>query len=73
MNPSPVSKETVAGLKGDIEPIPAVHGQFFSRYHAEAGIAAAFCLSPSFQETPWMEIADRYALLGVSHLRHFIH
>jgi RNA polymerase sigma-70 factor (ECF subfamily) len=41
----------------------SAQGEIFSRYHAEAGIAAAHCLSPSFQETPWMEIADLYALL----------
>lgn len=38
-------------------------GDSFSRFHAEAGIAAAHCLAPSFAETPWHEIADLYALL----------
>lgn len=38
-------------------------GNTFSRYHAEAGIAAAHCLAPSIKATPWMEIADLYAIL----------
>ncbi len=38
-------------------------GETFSRYHAEAGIAAEHCLAPSFHETRWHEIADLYALL----------
>jgi len=38
-------------------------GEVFSRYHAEAGIAAEHCLAPSFRETRWKEIAELYALL----------
>jgi RNA polymerase sigma factor (sigma-70 family) len=38
-------------------------GDRFSRYHAEAGIAAEHCFAPSFRETRWKEIADLYALL----------
>lgn len=38
-------------------------GDVFTRYHAEAGIAAEHCLAPSFAETRWHEIADLYALL----------
>ncbi|ADM08767.1 putative sigma factor [Parvularcula bermudensis HTCC2503] len=38
-------------------------GDKFSRYHAEAGIAAEHCLAPSFAETNWERIADLYALL----------
>lgn len=38
-------------------------GETFSRYHAEAGIAAEHCFAPSFRETRWKEIADLYALL----------
>jgi predicted RNA polymerase sigma factor len=38
-------------------------GNVFSRFHAEAGIAAAHCLAPSYQRTPWHEIADLYAML----------
>jgi RNA polymerase sigma-70 factor (ECF subfamily) len=38
-------------------------GDVFSRYHAEAGIAAEHCFAPSFRETRWKEITDLYALL----------
>lgn len=38
-------------------------GDTFSRFHAEAGIAAEHCLAPSFAETRWQEIADHYAML----------
>ncbi len=38
-------------------------GDRFSRYHAEAGIAAEHCLAPSFQETRWDKVAECYALL----------
>jgi RNA polymerase sigma factor (sigma-70 family) len=38
-------------------------GDRFSRYHAEAGIAAEHCFAPSFRETRWNEIAALYALL----------
>ncbi len=38
-------------------------GQVFSRYHAEAGIAAAHCFAPSFAETRWDEISDLYEML----------
>ncbi len=38
-------------------------GDRFSRYHAEAGIAAEHCLAPSFQQTRWDRIAECYALL----------
>ncbi|MFN0247089.1 MAG: RNA polymerase sigma factor [Kofleriaceae bacterium] len=38
-------------------------GDRFSRYHAEAGIAAEHCFAPSFHETRWREIAELYALL----------
>ena len=38
-------------------------GLEFSRFHAEAGIAAEHCLAPSFRETRWKEIADIYLLL----------
>lgn len=38
-------------------------GDTFSRYHAEAGIAAEHCLAPSFDQTRWQEIADLYAML----------
>ena len=38
-------------------------GPELSRYHAEAGIAAAHCLAPSFAETDWQQIAELYSLL----------
>jgi RNA polymerase sigma-70 factor (ECF subfamily) len=41
----------------------AASGDVFSRYHAEAGVAAEHCLAPSFRETNWREIADLYATL----------
>lgn len=41
----------------------AASGEVFSRFHAEAGIAAEHCLAPSFRETRWKEIADLYATL----------
>lgn len=41
----------------------AAIGETFSRYHAEAGIAAEHCLAPSFVETRWPEIVDLYAML----------
>jgi len=41
----------------------AAGGDVFSRFHAEAGIAAEHCFAPSFEETRWGEIADLYAML----------
>ena len=38
-------------------------GDVFTRFHAEAGIAAEHCLAPSFGQTRWREIADLYAML----------
>lgn len=38
-------------------------GDVFSRYHAEAGIAAEHCLAASFAETRWDRIVDCYELL----------
>jgi RNA polymerase sigma-70 factor (ECF subfamily) len=38
-------------------------GDAFSRYHAEAGVAAEHCLAPSFAETRWDRIVECYALL----------
>ena len=38
-------------------------GDVFSRFHAEAGIAAEHCLAPSFAETRWDRIVDSYRLL----------
>jgi len=39
-------------------------GEHFSRYHCEAGIAAAHCLSPSFAETRWGDIVKSYSVLA---------
>ncbi len=41
----------------------SAQGDAFTRYHAEAAIAAAHCLAPSFAETRWDEVASNYALL----------
>jgi predicted RNA polymerase sigma factor len=38
-------------------------GDVFSRFHAEAGIAAEHCLAPSYEQTRWQEIADLYVTL----------
>jgi RNA polymerase sigma-70 factor (ECF subfamily) len=38
-------------------------GEQFTRYHAEAGIAAEHCLAPSFKETRWDKIICCYSLL----------
>ncbi len=43
--------------------VRAACGQTFTRYHAEAGIAAEHCLAPSFAQTRWSEIAELYAIL----------
>ena len=41
----------------------AASGKEFSRFHAEAGIAAEHCFAPSFGQTRWKEIADLYSIL----------
>lgn len=41
----------------------SAHGDVFSRYHAEAGIATEHCLAPSFGETNWEKIVECYSLL----------
>lgn len=38
-------------------------GEVFSRFHAEAGIAAEHCFAPSFEQTRWREIVDLYSIL----------
>jgi RNA polymerase sigma-70 factor (ECF subfamily) len=38
-------------------------GAAFTRYHAEAGVAAEHCLAPSFAETRWERIVACYELL----------
>jgi RNA polymerase sigma factor (sigma-70 family) len=39
-------------------------GSVFSRFHAEAAIAAEHSFAPSFAQTRWQEIADLYAMLN---------
>jgi RNA polymerase sigma factor (sigma-70 family) len=41
----------------------SAQGDDFSRYHAEAGIAAEHCLAPSFHETRWDRVVECYSLL----------
>lgn len=41
----------------------SARGNRFSRYHAEAGIAAEHCLSASFRQTRWDKVVACYALL----------
>lgn len=41
----------------------SAEGDVFSRYHAEAAIAAEHCLPPSMEETRWEKIAEYYGML----------
>jgi RNA polymerase sigma-70 factor (ECF subfamily) len=41
----------------------AASGASFTRFHAEAGIAAEHAFAASFEQTRWNEIADLYAML----------
>ena len=41
----------------------SAQGNRFSRFHAEAGIAAEHCLAPSFAATRWDRIVECYSLL----------
>jgi RNA polymerase sigma-70 factor (ECF subfamily) len=41
----------------------SAEGNAFSRYHAEAGVAAEHCLAPTFCATRWDRIVECYALL----------
>lgn len=41
----------------------SARGERFTRYHAEAAIAAEHCLAPSFRETRWERIVESYELL----------
>lgn len=41
----------------------AAEGTVFSRYHAEAGVAAEHCLAPSVAATRWDRIVECYELL----------
>lgn len=41
----------------------SARGERFTRYHAEAAIAAEHCLAPAYEETRWQEIARLYQIL----------
>jgi RNA polymerase sigma factor (sigma-70 family) len=41
----------------------SARGGVFTRYHAEAGVAAEHCLAATFAETRWGRVVDCYALL----------
>jgi predicted RNA polymerase sigma factor len=41
----------------------SARGDCFTRYHAEAAIAAEHCLAPTYPETRWQEIARLYQTL----------
>ncbi len=41
----------------------SARGDNFTRYHAEAGIAAEHCLAKSYSQTRWDRIADCYEIL----------
>ena len=41
----------------------SARGDAFTRFHAEAGIAAEYVLAPSFAETRWGEISELYEML----------
>jgi len=41
----------------------SARGDVYSRYHAEAGIAAEHCLAPSFEHTRWDRVVECYSLL----------
>ena len=41
----------------------SAQGEVFSRYHAEAGIVAAHCIAPSFEETRWDKVVECYSVL----------
>jgi RNA polymerase sigma-70 factor (ECF subfamily) len=41
----------------------AARGEVFTRYHAEAAIAAEHCLASTYKETRWGEIARLYKML----------
>lgn len=41
----------------------SAQGENISHYHIEAGIAAAHCIAPSFEQTKWKDIVAAYKLL----------
>jgi predicted RNA polymerase sigma factor len=54
------SKEIAIGLEWLAR---SAEGATFSRYHAEARVAAEHCLAPTFAETRWERIVECYELL----------
>src|SRR5688500_10105684 len=69
---SPRPEISASGNWNDLT-LPSVHvapfalvthgNRRFSRYHAEAGIAAEHCLAPSFAQTRWEKVVGCYELL----------
>jgi predicted RNA polymerase sigma factor len=43
--------------------VRSAQGERFSRYHAEAGVAAEHCRARSFGETRWDKVVECYAIL----------
>jgi RNA polymerase sigma-70 factor (ECF subfamily) len=43
--------------------VQSAQGDVFSRYHAEAGIAAEHSMAPSFESTRWDRIVESYVML----------
>lgn len=43
--------------------VQSASGEQFSRYHAEAGIAAEHCLASSYENTRWDKVVECYELL----------
>ena len=41
----------------------SARGETLSRYHAEVGIAAQYCLAPAYAQTNWAEIVRLYEVL----------
>ena len=41
----------------------SANGDAFTRFHAEAGVAAEHCVAPSFEETRWERVVECYELL----------
>jgi RNA polymerase sigma factor (sigma-70 family) len=45
----------------------SARGDEFTRFHAEAGIAAEHCLSPTYEKTNWQKIVELYDMLDSLH------
>lgn len=57
------SWDTVHIQRGSLFLARSAQGETFTRFHAEAGIAAEHCFAPSFAATRWDKIAELYAML----------